>query len=209
MYCDGCGSQLTSGGQFCTKCGKPIVPSGAAAATAQAAGQNARSTGAYGGPAGAYGPRGGAANGRVRGNIHRLATLWMISGILRLAGIGWMMVFGRMFFPQMRGWGGPVVWPFAGRWGGEMLFQGGLFSLGIILGIFGALHLLLAWGLFERERWARMLGLVLGFLALVRFPLGTALGIYTLWVLLPEESGREYERLARGEGQMNSAAVSS
>jgi len=135
MYCDGCGSQLTSGGQFCTKCGKPIVPSGVASASATglAAGQNARSTGAYGGSAGAYDARSGAAEGRVRGNIHRLATLWMISGILRLAGIGWMMVFGRMFFPQMRGWGGPVVWPFGGRWGGEMLFQGGLFSLGIIL----------------------------------------------------------------------------
>jgi hypothetical protein len=210
MYCDGCGNQLTSGGQFCTKCGKPVVPSGvAAAATAQAAGQAGGPTGAYGKPAGTYGARTGAAEGRVRGNIHRLATLWMISGILRLAGIGWMMVFGRMFFPQMRGWGGPVVWPFGGRGGGEMLFQGGLFSLGIILGIFGVLHLLLAWGLFERERWARMLGLALGFLALVRFPLGTALGIYTLWVLLPEESGREYERLARGEGRMNSAAVSS
>jgi hypothetical protein len=199
MYCDGCGNQLTSGGQFCTKCGKPIVPSGVAAPSA---------TGRAAGQAGAYGASAGASVGRVRQHIHRLATLWMISGILRLAGIGWMMVFGRMFFPQMRGWGGPVVWPFGGRWGGEMLFQGGLFSLGIILGIFGVLHLLLAWGLFERERWARMLGLVLGFLALVRFPLGTALGIYTLWVLLPEASGAEYEQLARGEGRMNSAAVS-
>jgi len=46
--------------------------------------------------------------------------------------------------------------------------------------------LVLAWGLFEREPWARFLGLALGFLALLRFPLGTALGIYTLWVLLPE-----------------------
>ncbi len=211
MYCDGCGNQLTSGGQFCTKCGKPIVPSGVASSSTagQAVGQAAGPAGAYGGPGEAYGARTGAADGRVRRNIHRLATLWMISGILRLAGIGWMMVFGRMFFPQMRGWGGPVVWPFGGRWGGETLFQGGLFSLGIILGIFGVLHLVLAWGLFERERWARMLGLVLGFLALVRFPLGTALGIYTLWVLLPESSGAEYERLARGEGRMNSAAVSS
>jgi hypothetical protein len=204
MYCDGCGSQLTSGGQFCTKCGKPIVLSGVASSST--AGQ---AVGRAAGPGGAYGARTGAAEGRVRGNIHRLATLWMISGILRLAGIGWMMVFGRMFFPQMRGWGGPVVWPFGGRWSGDVAFMGGLFSLGIFLGIFGVLHLLLAWGLFERERWARMLGLVLGFLALVRFPLGTALGIYTLWVLLPEESGREYERLARGDGQMNSAAVSS
>jgi protein-S-isoprenylcysteine O-methyltransferase Ste14 len=80
--------------------------------------------------------------------------------------------------------------------------------VGIFLGLFGLLHLVLAWGLFERESWARMLGLVIAFLALLRFPLGTALGIYTLWVLLPEESGAEYDRLARGDKQMNAAAVS-
>jgi hypothetical protein len=206
MYCDGCGNPLTSGGQFCTKCGKPIVPSGVPPVSA--AGQNARSAGAHGRAAGAYGAGTSASDGRVRRNIHRLATLWMVSGILRLAGIAWMMLFGRMFFPFMRGWGGPVVWPFGGRGGWDVPFLGGLFSLAIFLGLFGVLHLLLAWGLFERERWARMLGLVLGFLALVRFPLGTALGIYTLWVLLPEASGAEYEQLARGEGRMNSAAVS-
>ena len=193
MYCDGCGTQLCSGGQFCTKCGKPIVPSGVASATAtgQAAGQAAETS---------------ASDGRVRRNIHRLATLWMISGILRLVGIGWMMIFGRMFFPFMRGPGG---WPFGGRWGWDIPFLGSLFSLGIFLGLFGVLHLVLAWGLFAREPWARMLGLVLGFLALLRFPLGTALGVYTLWVLLPGASGSEYERLARGDGRTNSAAVSS
>jgi hypothetical protein len=90
----------------------------------------------------------------------------------------------------------------------DIPFLGGLFSLGVFLGLFGVLHLVLAWGLFERQPWARTLGLVIGFLALLRFPLGTALGIYTLWVLLPEESGREYDRLAQGDGRMNSAAVS-
>jgi hypothetical protein len=135
-----------------------------------------------------------------------VATLWTINGILRLAEVGWMMVFGSAF---LRGWGRGVVWPFGGRWGMDIPFMGGLFSLGIFLGLCGVLHLVLAWGLSEREPWARMLGLVIGFLALLRFPLGTALGIYTLWVLLPEESGREYGRLTRGDGQMNSAAVSS
>ena len=53
----------------------------------------------------------------------------------------------------------------------------GLFSMGIVLTFFGVLHLVLAWGPFEREPWARFLGLVLGFLALLRFPLGTALRI--------------------------------
>jgi hypothetical protein len=45
--------------------------------------------------------------------------------------------------------------------------------------------------------WARILGLVIGFLALVRIPFGTALGIYTIWVLLLEQSGREYDQLCR------------
>jgi len=156
--------------------------------------------------AGAPARAAGASDGRVRRNIHRLAVLWTISGILRLAAVGWMMIFGRMFIPFMRG---PMAWPLGSRWGWDFPFSGGLFSLGIFLGLFGVLHLVLAWGLFERESWARMLGLVMGFLALLRFPLGTALGIYTLWVLLPEESGTEYDRLVQGGGQMNSAAVSS
>ena len=204
MYCDSCGTQLASGGQFCTKCGKPIVPSGVAASAGpgQALGQTGRQVGELAAAA-------GVSDGRVRRNIRRLAILWMISGILRLVGIGWMMIFGRIFMPQMRGWMGPVVWPFGGRWGWDFPFRGGLFTLGIVLAFFGVLHLALAWGLFEREPWARFLGLVLGFLALVRFPFGTALGIYTLWVLLPESSGKEYDRLAQGDGQLNSAAVSS
>ena len=196
MYCDGCGTQLTAGGQFCTKCGKPIVPSAAASSPGlRRAGVPAAAT--------------AASNGRVRRNLHRLATLWMISGILRLMGIGWMMIVGKMFFPFMRGWGGTVVWPVGGRWGLDIPFMGGLFSLGIVLAFFGVLHLALAWGLFEREPWARFLGLALGFLALLRFPFGTALGIYTLWVLLPEHSGHEYERLAQPDGQVHSASVSS
>jgi hypothetical protein len=132
----------------------------------------------------------------------------MINGILRLAGIGWMLLFGRMFFPAMRGWMGPGGGPFFG-WNLDSALSRGIFSAGIVLALFGVLHLVLAWGLFEREPWARMLGLVLGFLGLLRFPLGTALGIYTLWVLLPENSGREYERLARSGAPFHSPSVSS
>src|SRR5260370_4384102 len=62
MYCDGCGTQLTPGGQFCTKCGKPIVPS--AVASSPGSGQAGEPSTAA------------AADGRVRRNIHRLAILW-------------------------------------------------------------------------------------------------------------------------------------
>jgi zinc-ribbon domain len=187
MYCDRCGTQLGAGAQFCTKCGKAIV-------------------GGVSGPTVAADTRG---DGRVQRHVRTLAMLWAINGVLRLMGVAWMTIFGTMFFPFMRGWGRGMGWPFWGRWGMDVPFLGGLFSVGVLLGLFGVLHLVLAWGLFERAPWARMLGLVIGFLALLRFPLGTALGIFTLWVLLPEESGREYDRLAQGDERMNSAAVSS
>jgi len=83
--------------------------------------------------------------------------------------------------------------------------MGGIFSVGILLALFAGVHLLLAWGLSERQPWARILGIVVGFLALIRFPLGTALGIYTLWVLLPESSGREYDEMAGVHGQVSVA----
>ena len=89
------------------------------------------------------------------------------------------------------------MWPFGGRWGWDTPFLGGLISLGIFLGLFGVLHLVLAWGLFEREPWARMLGLALGFLALPRFPLGTALGIYAFWVLMNNDARDEFGRPLR------------
>lgn len=73
--------------------------------------------------------------------------------------------------------------------------------MGIFLGFFGLLHLVLAWGLFERQPWARTLGLVLGIFALVRIPFGTALGIYTLWVLGPEHSAREWEQMTHDNHQ--------
>ncbi len=43
-------------------------------------------------------------------------------------------------------------------------------------------------GLLKRKEWARILTLVLGFLSLVNVPLGTALGIYTIWVLVQPEA---------------------
>ena len=42
-----------------------------------------------------------------------------------------------------------------------------------------------------------MLAIVLGCISLIHFPVGTALGVYTLWVLIPEGGEIEYLRLAR------------
>jgi hypothetical protein len=43
-------------------------------------------------------------------------------------------------------------------------------------------------GLLNRRNWARILTIVLSVLLLVKFPIGTAIGVYGLWVLLANES---------------------
>jgi len=115
------------------------------------------------------------------------------------------MIFRRLFFEDRWGWLGSGRWPFGGSFGFSPFWMGGILSAGILLALFAGVHLLLAWGLSERQPWARILGIVVGFLALIRFPLGTALGIYTLWVLLPESSGREYDEMAGVQGQVSVA----
>lgn len=42
--------------------------------------------------------------------------------------------------------------------------------------------------LLKRYQWGRMLTLVVGFLYMLYVPFGTVLGIYTIWVLLNDES---------------------
>jgi uncharacterized membrane protein (DUF2068 family) len=61
----------------------------------------------------------------------------------------------------------------------------------------GVLGIIAGWGLLDRQPWARTLAIVLGVINLIHIPFGTALGIYTLWVLLPAESEQEYRSFAR------------
>jgi hypothetical protein len=49
-------------------------------------------------------------------------------------------------------------------------------------------------GLLKRREWARILTLIVGALGLIDIPLGTALGIYTLWVLIQDEAVQACKR---------------
>jgi hypothetical protein len=66
----------------------------------------------------------------------------------------------------------------------------------VITVVIGVASIVAGWGLLERAPWARILTVVLAFLALLRLPFGTALGIYSLVVLFPEPARVEYKRLA-------------
>ncbi|MCK5731016.1 MAG: hypothetical protein KAH68_08075 [Draconibacterium sp.] len=43
-------------------------------------------------------------------------------------------------------------------------------------------------GLFKRKEWARILTLILSTLHLLSFPLGTAVGVYSIWALVQPEN---------------------
>jgi uncharacterized membrane protein (DUF2068 family) len=57
------------------------------------------------------------------------------------------------------------------------------------------LALVAGWGLLERTQWGRVVAIVAAVFSLLKFPLGTALGIWTLVVLLGYRNTRLYDEL--------------
>lgn len=119
--------------------------------------------------------------GRVGSHVRLLGILWLASAAIHLIGGFSLMAVFRFVGP------GPDVPPFVNN---LLHFMGLAFIGGAVL------SLMAGWGLLERQPWARMLAIVLGVLHLVNIPFGTALGGYTLWVLLPAESEAEYAHMA-------------
>jgi hypothetical protein len=62
-----------------------------------------------------------------------------------------------------------------------------------LVGICGLPGVIVGWGMLRYRPWARILGIILAFLDLPAFPLGTALGIYSLWVLLNPQVAEMFE----------------
>ena len=59
--------------------------------------------------------------------------------------------------------------------------------LSVFLVLLGLPSIIAGWGLFLGKGWARILTIVLAVLHLPNVPIGTALGVYSLWVLLSDE----------------------
>jgi len=79
----------------------------------------------------------------------------------------------------------------AGRGGGGQVAAGvtaiAFTTLAIIAIVWGMAHVLVGVPLRQRKAWARVIALLLGSVDLLLLPYGTALGLYTLWVLLNEK----------------------
>lgn len=128
---------------------------------------------------------------RVRDHIRLVGILWMAYSALHVVGgvvllIIAQTIFGRVIHipngppPEITVWLRPL-----------------LTFIGWLILAKAAAGFIAGWGLLQRQDWARIVALVVGFVALLNVPIGTALGVYTLWVLLPSQSDDEYKALAQ------------
>jgi hypothetical protein len=128
-------------------------------------------------------------DGRVAKHIKIIAALWAAVGTLFLLGALVLLVLG--FFPLDH-----LIPSGALPAGIANLVHALLFGVAALLLLFAAAHFFAAWGLLHHAGWARILTIVFAFLHLLQVPLGTALGVYTIWVLMGPGSEQEYASLA-------------
>ncbi len=163
---------------FCNKCGGPIQPDYRVCPKC-----GNPIPGAISAPAVYVPPQ----RNRVDRHIQTLGILWIIVGAFWLIPNIIMMVLGTVAHAFI---------PF-GNAMGRALGPAFLHLLGFGFLFVAAAAFMAGWGLMQRRSWARTLTIVLGVLALFHPPFATALGIYTLWVLLPAEAAEEYTEMAR------------
>jgi hypothetical protein len=171
MFCSACGAPNDPGARFCARCGAqmPQVDS------------------MYVVPA--------VAANRVEHHLKTLGILWIVFGGYTL--LIWLLALPFLagilggFCPMGHALHGMHGFPF-----GHAFFAAWVPLITAILVVRSALSLLVGFALLTRQRWGRILAIVVGIVTLLKIPFGTALGIYTLWVLAPAQSGVEYDQMA-------------
>jgi hypothetical protein len=161
MFCNNCGSPITSEQSICSHCGKSTTAARVAS----------------------------AARTRVAEHVHLLAILWLVDGALLLIPAIVMAVLAGIVTS-------PMAWHRADNI--ALAIVPGVFTfLCVVFLISAAVRFVAGSGLLKLEPWGRIFALVMAFLDLLQVPLGTALGVYTLFVLLPDAAGDEYRQMSQ------------
>lgn len=106
-----------------------------------------------------------------------LAILYIISGALQILILLFVSTFISMFIPLITDQADPdAQWVFT--W--IVPFIQIIATIGILL--FSIPSIIGGIGLLNNKSWAMILVLILGCFKLFSFPIGTAIGIYTIWV---------------------------
>jgi hypothetical protein len=167
MYCSGCGQVLQPGQSYCPQCGRVagVAPQAMPGFQFELA--------------------------NYASKIRALAMVWFIYGALTVVGSFFGMAFARAFmhghFGPWGHWGSPI----RPEWFGPEFLQ----FIWVFVMLRAALLFAAGWGLLERTPWGRIVAIVAAFLSLLKFPVGTALGIWTLAMLLGYRNQTLYEQL--------------
>lgn len=176
MVCQACGGPVGPDMRFCSLCGAQVIAVQPSAPQQYAA----------------YPMYRPVAVPRVQRHLQTLGTLWCVYAAWRVIEGIIGIFFVRMFVSHR--WHGD--WPlhhgawFGPPWMNLMPFIAVMTAVSVMFALF------VGWSLLTRRTWGRVLGIVAGVLVLFKPVLGTALGVYTLWVLAPALSGMEYDSMA-------------
>jgi len=132
--------------------------------------------------------------GNMQGGINRVSQHYRTLGILQIIYSGLHVIGGLAILMVAKFVFGGVIGMTEPR--APMFVQPLLTFVGLCLLAVSAIGLIGGIGLLNREPWARSVTLVAGFIELLHLPLGTALGIYTIWVLLSSGSEEEYRQMS-------------
>ena len=184
MVCQACGGPVGPDVKFCAHCGAqvaaPIPPQYAAPP-------------AYGAPPPQYAYTPPMMVSRVQRHLQTLGTLWLAYAAYRVATglLGLFFVRAAMSHRWNDGFPfGRHGFLFGPPW---MHLMPVIMGFLVVSSIFAAI---VGYSLLTRRTWGRVLAIVAAVLVLFKPVMGTALGIYTLWVLAPALSGMEYDSIA-------------
>ena len=132
----------------------------------------------------------GRVSSRVADHRQLLGILWTVYAMLHVLIAGAVFVLANTFFRHLAQMPQHPNAP-------PLTFLTPLMSF-ISIAILGKGLLALAGGigLMQKQHWARMITLVSAFLGVLSIPVGTALGVYTMWVLLSANAEEEYAKIA-------------
>jgi len=110
-------------------------------------------------------------------HVKIIGILWIVFGALSLLGAAFLftLLMGVSFIPEMET-PAPEILRFIG------------FFIGAFLALLGLPKIIGGWGLLKGKEWGRILTLIVSFLSLLNIPLGTALGIYSIVILMDKRT---------------------